>query len=62
MVVLKLKKYIIHSFIILIVVLLSLNFIYAEDLNETDSLKINDESIPVDLNIGENEQNATKED
>lgn len=62
MVVLKLKKYIIHSFIILIVVLLSLNFIYAEDLNETDSLKINDESIPVDLNIGENEQNQVNFD
>ena len=62
MVVLKLKKYIIHSFIILIVVLLSLNFIYADDLNETDSLKINDESIPVDLNIGENEQNQVNFD
>jgi len=62
MVVLKLKKYIIHSLIILIVVLLSLNFIYAEDLNETDSLMINDESIPVDLSIGENELNQVNFD
>lgn len=45
------------------IVLLSLNFVVAGDLNETDSsTMMNCESIPVDLTSGENEQNQVNFD